>query len=151
MDIAKRSSLSIALLLAILCIVLESFPTQGFNSFSTWNAQQSLIRKVALSNNHINQNVQRPTSDLIKMSSNKINGSFFNKIPEKDDNDNDDGNQNIETSTETDQFEEDFQKLVKNRNKKPLASSPSTIGGKPTSKATGNNLSHSNFSILMKI
>jgi|AntRauTorckE5430_2_1112549.scaffolds.fasta_scaffold15171_2 hypothetical protein len=75
----------------------------------------------------------------------KPSGSFFNQVPADDDNkdkdDNDDDNDDKETSSPAeslqDPFDQSIEQLMKNRRSKPLASSPSTLGGVPTSKATG--------------
>eukprot|EP00551_Chaetoceros_affinis_P003043 CAMPEP_0203658050 /NCGR_PEP_ID=MMETSP0088-20131115/47139_1 /ASSEMBLY_ACC=CAM_ASM_001087 /TAXON_ID=426623 /ORGANISM="Chaetoceros affinis, Strain CCMP159" /LENGTH=228 /DNA_ID=CAMNT_0050519615 /DNA_START=456 /DNA_END=1139 /DNA_ORIENTATION=- len=83
------------------------------------------------------------------MASDNVSGSFFNQVPNDKSNDgNGNVNGNDESSNETnnsgddasaalDPFEASMAELMRKRNKKPLASKPSTLGGVPTSKATG--------------
>ncbi len=82
---------------------------------------------------------------VLKMASDNVSGSFFNRVPDSnDDNNNDDASQNPNdsrssdvTNTNIDPFEASMTELMRKRSKKPLASKPSTLGGIPTSKATG--------------
>ena len=80
--------------------------------------------------------------------SNNVSGSFFNPVPENNDDKKKeaaatgDSNEGTETkaaasSDNADPFEASMAELMRSRNKKPLASKPSTLGGIPTSKATG--------------
>lgn len=78
------------------------------------------------------------------MHAQKPSGSFFNQVPpESDDDDaNNARSRNInseasEPLAEKDPFDQSIEQLMKNRRSKPRASNPSTIGGIPTSKATG--------------
>ena len=60
-------------------------------------------------------------------------GSFFHKVPEE-------GERNTGNVTPQQQFEDindEVTELLRQRRKPPRASKPSTIGGVPTSKATG--------------
>lgn len=81
----------------------------------------------------------------------KPSGSFFNKVPDNnkdrnDDNENGDDNnttmrsdtkEDSSSSSKEDPFEQSLQQLIKSRSSKPRASSPSTLGGIPTSKVKG--------------
>jgi len=73
----------------------------------------------------------------------KPSGSFFNQVPadddnkDKDDHDDDDKETSSPAESLQDPFDQSIEQLMKNRRSKPLASSPSTLGGVPTSKATG--------------
>lgn len=80
--------------------------------------------------------------------SNNVSGSFFNPVPENNDDkkkeaaatgDSDEGTETkaAASSDNADPFEASMAELMRSRNKKPLASKPSTLGGIPTSKATG--------------
>mmetsp|Transcript_21126 Transcript_21126/g.29600 ORF Transcript_21126/g.29600 Transcript_21126/m.29600 type:complete len:267 (-) Transcript_21126:239-1039(-) len=68
-----------------------------------------------------------------------ISGSFFNPVPENDK----EGEKNQppqppqEQRSEENSFEEDLMNLMRQRKARPRASQPSTLGGVPTSKATG--------------
>jgi hypothetical protein len=81
-----------------------------------------------------------PSHNLVKkqlrtiMSAEKPTGSFFNKVP--DNNGNNDGGGEGGTPPK-DPFEKSIEELIRSRNSKPLASNPSTVGGVPTAKATG--------------
>lgn len=81
------------------------------------------------------------------MYSKKPSGSFFNQVPANDNNDNNgQGKDKVDTSEDKeepspsassqDPFDQSIEQLMKSRRSKPLASSPSTLGGVPTSKAT---------------
>jgi hypothetical protein len=56
-------------------------------------------------------------------------GSFFNPVPDDDENENDDESLDID---------EQVTELLRNRKKPAMASEPSTINGVPTESATGN-------------
>jgi len=93
------------------------------------------------------------SSIIIMSATNKPSGSFFNKVPDKDDdNDDKDANQNDDiddnkndmddnllnnNDNNQDPFDQSLQQLIKSRTSKPRASSPSTMGGIPTSKFKG--------------
>jgi hypothetical protein len=98
----------------------------------------------------------RTSSIITIMHDQKPAGSFFNQVPPESDDDNDNDNDNdddnddannaksssinseaSEPLTEKDPFDQSIEQLMKNRRSKPRASNPSTIGGIPTSKATG--------------
>lgn len=64
------------------------------------------------------------------MAANKPSGSFFNQIPDKDDNANDGENETSDMSA--DPFEESLNRMMKSRSEKK-SKQPSTIGGVPTS------------------
>ena len=102
--------------------------------------------------------VGRTSSIITIMHDQKPAGSFFNQVPPESDDDNDNDNDNdddddnddannaksssinseaSEPLTEKDPFDQSIEQLMKNRRSKPRASNPSTIGGIPTSKATG--------------
>jgi hypothetical protein len=78
---------------------------------------------------------------LTSMSAERPTGSFFNQVPDKGDDGNQDGDQNqggdSNGAAPKDPFEKSMEDLIRNRNTKPIASSPSTLGGVPTAKATG--------------
>ncbi len=57
-------------------------------------------------------------------------GSFFHKVP-------DEGERDDATSQTFDDIDNEVTELLKQRRKPPRASKPSTIGGVPTAKATG--------------
>jgi len=66
----------------------------------------------------------------------EVTGSFFNPVPEKgDDSDGDNGKE--EEGEEGDVMDRSIADLMRSRRAKPRASNPSTVGGVPTSKATG--------------
>jgi len=78
------------------------------------------------------------------MSAQKPSGSFFNQVPDKgedDDASNDDNQQQqdppAEAAVPQDPFEASLAQLMQSRNSESRASEPSTVGGIPTSKATG--------------
>mmetsp|Transcript_33482 Transcript_33482/g.49034 ORF Transcript_33482/g.49034 Transcript_33482/m.49034 type:complete len:251 (-) Transcript_33482:29-781(-) len=68
----------------------------------------------------------------LKMAKKGVTGSFFNPVPEKDDDDNKEGGEK-----EGDDIDRSISELMKQRKATPRAKSPSTLGGVPTSKATG--------------
>ncbi len=81
---------------------------------------------------------------------NSVSGSFFNRVPPQsssNDSENGDvgsansGNEDVKPSAagdnSADPFDVSMLELMRNRNKKPLASQPSTVGGVPTSQAKG--------------
>mmetsp|Transcript_25037 Transcript_25037/g.33196 ORF Transcript_25037/g.33196 Transcript_25037/m.33196 type:complete len:135 (+) Transcript_25037:123-527(+) len=68
----------------------------------------------------------------LKMAKKGVAGSFFNPVPEKDDDDNKEGGEE-----EGDDIDRSISELMKQRKATPRAKSPSTLGGVPTSKATG--------------
>lgn len=110
----------------------------------------------------IQPNLKQPSHHLsLKMSSSDSNekeeeknipGSFFNAVPEpKKSNSSDDDNNNEVTQNEVqasesqtqlpdinaDPFDQSIANLIQQRSSKPLAAAESTLGGIPTSKATG--------------
>ena len=87
-----------------------------------------------------------PESDDDNDNDNDNDDDDDNDNDNDNDDDNDDANNaksssiNSEASeplTEKDPFDQSIEQLMKNRRSKPRASNPSTIGGIPTSKATG--------------
>jgi len=79
---------------------------------------------------------QRMNKDSICLrDTSKPTGSFFNPVPDKDDNDNDESDD--ESDDEPKSVDERLEKLIKDRNSPPLASQPSTINGVPTAQASG--------------
>lgn len=107
----------------------------------------------------IQPNLKQPSHHLsLKMSSSDSNekeeekniaGSFFNAVPESNSSDDDDNNevtqnevQASESQTQlpdinADPFDQSIANLIQQRSSKPLAAAESTLGGIPTSKATG--------------
>ena len=102
------------------------------------------------SNNDTNE------EDVNNDNKSNVSGSFFNPVPPKKDEDNasvtngstngdatngdatnGDAASSSEPSEPSDPFEASMLELMRNRNKKPLASEPSTVGGVPTSQAKG--------------
>lgn len=84
------------------------------------------------------------------MSAKEPSGSFFNQIPDEDDA-NTEKNQvsdGANSQAPQDPFEESLGKLMKSRKSRPRASNPSTLGGVPTSQATGFGKSNSNQKII---
>jgi hypothetical protein len=80
-----------------------------------------------------------------------VSGSFFNPVPENNDNndDNDNATKNKDGEGNDDQeaedkgkdaFEMNLAEVLRKRNQVPLASQPSTIEGVPTSKAKGEDI-----------
>lgn len=102
-----------------------------------------------------NTNSSKEEEDDTGNSNNELSGSFFNPVPssKKSENgsneNNDDANQdslasassslpnNGDHNAPSDPFEASMLELMRSRNKKPLASEPSTVNGVPTSKAKG--------------
>jgi hypothetical protein len=95
------------------------------------------------------------SSTTLKMAN--VSGSFFNPVPENNDdknNDDDSSKKGItdgekadgstDASANIDSFDASLANSMNKRKKKPLASTPSTIKGIPTSKATGK------FTIMIK-
>ena len=77
---------------------------------------------------------------------NGVTGSFFNPVPPPND-DNKDGTAKDSKKEEINDvfdFDQSMAELMRNRNKKSRASTPSTLGGVPTAKATGKTL-HNNM------
>lgn len=130
-----------------------SFVTPGGSSFAA-------ISPLTTTKNH--PCCQSRPSVIIMSATNKPSGSFFNKVPDNqggNDNDKnndakDDNNDNSISSSSSndiysnetneasllskeDPIEQSLQQLIKSRNSKPRASSPSTMGGIPTSKVKG--------------
>lgn len=66
-----------------------------------------------------------------------VAGSFFNPVPPPDDDDNDAKDSKKEEINDVFDFDQSVAELMRNRNKKSRASTPSTLGGVPTAKATG--------------
>lgn len=116
-------------LLLLLLIGIVQFETSLFVKAFTFQQQQH--SKYALKSSSLSMSGNGNGND-------KVPGSFFNRVPDKDDNDNDDGsNQKKEEVAKpkadvTGSFDQSISDLMKKRNEKPLAASPSTIGGKPT-------------------
>lgn len=116
-------------LLLLLLIGIVQFETSLFVKAFTFQQQQH--SKYALKSSSLSMSGNGNGND-------KVPGSFFNRVPDKDDNDNDDGsNQKKEEVAKpkadvAGSFDQSISDLMKKRNEKPLAASPSTIGGKPT-------------------
>lgn len=68
-----------------------------------------------------------------------VAGSFFNPVPPPNDDgdDNDAKDSKKEEINDVFDFDQSVTELMRNRNKKSRASTPSTLGGVPTAKATG--------------
>jgi putative lipoic acid-binding regulatory protein len=66
------------------------------------------------------------------MAANKPSGSFFNQIPDKDENDSASAGTNASSDVPADPFEESLTNMMKSRSEKK-AKQPSTIRGVPTS------------------
>eukprot|EP00560_Eucampia_antarctica_P009865 CAMPEP_0197824382 /NCGR_PEP_ID=MMETSP1437-20131217/1637_1 /TAXON_ID=49252 ORGANISM="Eucampia antarctica, Strain CCMP1452" /NCGR_SAMPLE_ID=MMETSP1437 /ASSEMBLY_ACC=CAM_ASM_001096 /LENGTH=218 /DNA_ID=CAMNT_0043423985 /DNA_START=173 /DNA_END=829 /DNA_ORIENTATION=+ len=69
-----------------------------------------------------------------------VAGSFFNPVPPPGDDNNGKEDSKIQPEAEVDEvfdFDRGVAELMKKRNSKPIASTPSTLGGVPTANATG--------------
>jgi len=66
------------------------------------------------------------------MAANKPSGSFFNQVPDKDEDSNEGYGINRDSDVPVDPFEESLTRMMKSRSEKK-AKQPSTIGGVPVS------------------
>ena len=98
------------------------------------------------SSSQANNEEEKEAADSSNDTNDKLSGSFFNPVPANKPQDPPTTNLNenpssSSTSSSTpmssDSFEESVSDLLRRRKSKPRASKPSTIGGVPTSKATG--------------
>ncbi len=85
-------------------------------------------------------------SDIITMAAKKPSGSFFNQVPDKDDESQNDKNDELQNMTpppggEPVPIEESWAKMLESRQTN-RANQPSTVGGIPTSQATGKSLKY---------
>lgn len=91
-----------------------------------------IIMKNSQTNNE-EEEADIPSSDK----EDKLSGSFFNPVPINKPQNPPNLNEDVSAPMSSDSFEESVNDLLRRRKSKPRASKPSTIGGVPTSKATG--------------
>lgn len=88
-----------------------------------------------------NPNIISPPSNKkhlsTTMSAERPTGSFFNPVPDDGPDDEKKDGASSNSAAPVDPFEKSIEDLISNRNRKPIASEPSTLGGIPTAKATG--------------
>lgn len=125
--------------ISILVLQLKNIDGFTAQSLSCHESVQRKSKKVTRPNQYDNWSTLN--SNSVCMSLSKIPGSFFNPVPENNENNNENSEESEGGGTvspsNSDPFDQSLSEEIKKRTEKPLAFSPSTVDGKPTSKGFG--------------